>query len=164
MMVSLAGREFTTVRPPRRTKRRLLASRYDADHQVQELITWLAPRVDKVTRGERQITYRQLRQVLKQHGFALGTIGSNNVEVVKIEAVKRGVIRRETVERQKTIGRIGYHSEGEFVSMKTIKQLRRMCGLREEDGTDTASFYEGADPVDTFINKYRIVLRRLEKT
>jgi hypothetical protein len=50
------------------------------------------------------------------------------------------------------------------VSVKTIKALRRLCKLTEEDGYDTGSFYEGADSIDVFVNRYRTVLRRLEKT
>jgi death on curing protein len=164
MMVNLAGRQFTTARIPPRVRRRAGTTRYDADHQVAELSKWLSARVDRVTRGERPITYRQLRQVIKQHGYVFGQIRSNAVEICREETVRQGILRRETKTVLKPIGRIGYHSEGETVSVKTIKQLRRMCNLIEEHGVDTASFYEGADVVDAFVNNYRTVLRRLAKT
>jgi prophage maintenance system killer protein len=162
VMVNLAQRGFTNARiPPRRRER---ASRYGADHQVAEIATWLGAHVDRVTRGERPITYRQLRQILKPHGYVLGQVGSNAIEVCREETVRKGFLRRETRTTLKPIGRIGYRNEGETIALKTVKQLRRMCKLTEEDGVDTAAFYEGADIVDTFVNRYRTVLRRLAKT
>jgi prophage maintenance system killer protein len=163
LMLNLASRGLTTARIPPRQRRRMGAVSYDADHQVKELTGWLTARVDGVTRGERPVTYRQLRQILKPHGYSLGQIKSNSVEVLKEEHQTRGIRRREEIV-QKPIGRIGYHDEGEEVSLKTVKALRRMCHLTEEDGCDTASFYEGADSIDVFVNRYRTVLRRLEKT
>ena len=164
LMLNLASRSLTTERVPPRTRRRLAVFRYDADHQVSELGEWLRARVDRVTRGERRVTYRQLRQILKAHGYLLGqAVSGNSIEIVREETVRRGIRRREETV-QKVIGRIGYRNEGEEVSFKTIKSLRRMCKLTEEDGCDTASFYEGADSIDVFVNRYRTVLRRLEKT
>jgi death-on-curing protein len=116
-----------------------------------------------VKRGEKQITYRQLPALLKPHGYFLGHRHSNSVQICR-EEVSRKFLRRETHVERKVIGRIGFHSEGEVVSLKTIKALRRMCRLTEEDGVDTQAFYEGADVIDTFVNKYRTVLRRLAKT
>ena len=165
MMVSLASRDFSTVRAPRRARRRIGSVRYGADHQVAELTGWLNARVERVTRGERPITYRQLRPLLKRHGYVIGQVtGGNLIEVCREETVRRGVIRRERQVVRKTIGRIGYRNEGEEVSRKTMKQLRTMCKLTEADGVDTAAFYDGADVVDAFVNKYRTVLRRLAKT
>jgi hypothetical protein len=118
-----------------------------------------------VRRGERTITYRQLRKVLKPHGYLLGDHQQGNlIDVWREDVLKRGVLRRETKVEVKTIGRIGYRNEGETASLKTMKELRRLCRLTEEDGVDTDAFYEGADVIDTFVNQYRTVLRRLAKT
>jgi death on curing protein len=48
--------------------------------------------------------------------------------------------------------------------MTTLKDLRRMCRLTEEHGVDTGAFYDGAEVIDVFVNRYRTVLRRLAKT
>jgi hypothetical protein len=165
MMLRLASREFSTTRVPRRTRRRVQTVRYGADHQVAELRAWLNARVERVTRGERPITYRQLRPLLKRHGYVLGQVrGGNLIEVCKEETVRRGLVRRERLVVEKPIGRIGYRNDGEEVSRKTMKQLRTMCHLTEADGVDTASFYDGADVIDAFVNRYRTVLRRLART
>jgi death-on-curing protein len=164
LMLGLAGRELTTVRIPPRSRRRTEATRYHADHQVAELTKWLSARVERVTRGERPITYRQLRQLLPHHGYVMGEITSNAVEIRRVETVRRGLIRREEISVERSVGRIGYRNEGEEVSLKTLKELRRLCKLTEEDGVDSRAFYEGADVIDAFVNRYRTVLRRLART
>jgi death-on-curing protein len=164
MMLALADRRFSTERIAPRTRRRVGATRRDAEHQVSELAQWLGDRVDPVRRGERQVTFRQLRTILRGHGYDLEVSSGNRADVIRVVPRKRGLLRRESTEERQRIGRIGYHSEGEQVSIKDIKQVRRIAHLTEEDGCDSASFYEGADMVDTFVNRYRTVLRRLAKT
>jgi prophage maintenance system killer protein len=164
LMLKLAQYALTTERIPPRSRRRFGPLRYEADHQVGELTVWLKRRVASVTRGERQITNRQLPRILKPHGYELGTRHSSSVDICRVITSRKGILRRETTTELKPIGRIGYRNEGEAVSVKTVKELRRMCRLREEDGVDTDAFYEGADVIETFVNRYRTVLRRLAKT
>ena len=164
LMLAVADHALTLERQPPRTKRRFQRPRFDSDHQVAELAVWIRSRADAIKRGERQITYRQLRQILPRHGYALGDSKGNQLEVLRDVDVRKGVFRRERIKEQKMIGRIGYRNEGETVSVKTIKELRRMCHLTPEEGVDSNAFYDGADVVDVFVNRYRNVLRRLAKT
>lgn len=165
IMLSLADHGLTLERVAPRTKRKFQRARFDSDHQVGELARWLQARAERIRRGERQVTYRQLRQILPRHGYALGEHKTGNqMEVVRIREVRKGLLRHERVIEQKPIGRIGYRNEGETVSIKTMKELRRMCRLTAEEGVDSDAFYDGADVVDAFVNQYRNVLRRLAKT
>jgi hypothetical protein len=164
LMIALAGRELSGAYVPRRVRERTGAARHGADHQVGELTAWLAARVDPVRRGERQITYRQLRTILRSHGFELELKSGNKADVIRVVERPKRLIRRGPVTEHKRIGTVGYHSEGETVSTKVLKQVRRMTKLTEEEGCDSNAFYEGADMVDTFVNRYRTVLRRLSKT
>jgi death-on-curing protein len=132
-----------------------------ADDEVEALARWLSARAGKLSRGERRVTYRQLRRILKHHEYDFGEIQGNSIAVLR---------RRETVvffikkKRWTRIGTIGYHDEGTFVAMKELKRLRTMCRLREEDGVDSESFYDMEESVDAFVNQYRTVLRRLGRT
>ena len=164
LMISLADHRLGEARIPRRTKWKVLPSRFDSDHQVNALTEWLEPRVSRVRKERRLVTYRELPEILKPHGYGLGTRHSNSVDVVREVHKKKGVIRREDRVEWKVIGRIGFRNEGETVSRKTMTELRRMSRLREEDGVDSDAFYGGADAVDGFVNQYRTVLRRLAKT
>lgn len=163
LMLSLADHRVGAERIPRRAKHRIIP-RYDSDHQVGALSKWLEERVSTISKQERLVTYRELPALLKPHGYGLGARHSNAVEIVREAPKKRGVIRRETVVERKVIGRIGFRNEGETVSRKTMRHLRLMCRLREEDGVDSDAFYGTADVVDAFVNQYRTVLRRLAKT
>ena len=164
LMLALAERGLGAERVPRRARHRVTRPRFGADHQVKALAEWLQPRVSSVSRKERQVTYRELPAILKPHGYALGARLSNAVEVIRETPRRRGIVRREEVIERKVIGRIGFRNEGEAVSRKTMKQLRTMCRLLEEDGVDSEALFDGADVVDGFVNRYRTVLRRLAKT
>jgi death on curing protein len=165
LMIALATHTLTQERVPPRKRRKIGAFRFPADHQVTGLAAWLEKRVDRVRRGERQVTYRQLPQILKRFGYVLGDPRPGNViDVCREVQVRKGLLRRETTTELKTVGRIGYRNQGETVSIKTMKQLRQMCRLREEDGVDANAFYDGAAVIDTFVNRYRTVLRRLART
>jgi hypothetical protein len=71
------------------------------------------------------------------------------------------LLRRGQGPEYQRVGRIGYHSEGEQVAVRVIKDVRRITRLREEDGCDSEAFYAGGPQFDVFINQYRTILRRL---
>jgi len=45
--------------------------------------------------------------------------------------------------------------------MKQVKHIRQMLKLCEEDGVTRDAFYSKGVRVDSFINEYRLVLRKL---
>jgi death on curing protein len=134
-----------------------------ADEQVAAIKEWLARRVDKVKRGERPTTFRQLRHVLARFGYDLENPHDNLLDIVKLEHIPKSLLRKARTLR-KRIGTIGYRDEGTEVSIKDLKKLRRTCHLTEEDGVDADAFYNDDALVDAFVNRYRTVLRRLAKT
>jgi hypothetical protein len=68
------------------------------------------------------------------------------------------------VQVSKRVGNIPWPGENREVAIKELKKVREICRLREEDGTDSTSFYFYAAVVDAFVNRYRTVLRRLART
>jgi death-on-curing protein len=159
-MLDIANHSLGFRPDPRRPDK--TAPRRPADDEVNEIRSWISERVHKVRRGERPVTFRQLRQILGRFGLTLDDPNNNGIGVFKTE-VKRGLFRRQTTERRQ-IATIGYRDEGTEVSLKDLKHLRDICGLSEADGVDTDAFYKGTDVVDSFVNRYRTVLRRLAKT
>jgi death on curing protein len=134
-----------------------------ADEEVEAISEWLARNTRSVTRGERDMTFRQLRAVLRRFNYDFDHPRNNSIDVVRLAECKRGLVKRETVIEKKSIGNIPYPGESKLVGIKKIKQVRQMCRLTEEGGTDSAAFYDGTDVLDVFINQYRTVLRRLAK-
>ncbi|CUS37673.1 type II toxin-antitoxin system death-on-curing family toxin [Candidatus Nitrospira nitrificans] len=134
--------------------------RQSPDAEVEAIANWIKRRAVKPQRGERQITFRELRRRLGHFQYELTHAGKGNAaDVYKIVEEKRFL--RSPREVRKRIGTIGYRDEGTFVSMKDLKLVRRICKLTEEDGVDSGTFYDSQAIVDGFINKYRNVLRRL---
>lgn len=149
------------VRIPRRRRSQEYTPR-EADKEVAAIADWLKPRARKIHRGEQRITYRQLGQILAQHGFKLAKPKSNSIGIYKEVTTRKGPFLKKTTE-WKRIESIGYPSDGRVVGMNQIKHIRRICKLDEPHGCDTESFYEGADKIEPFINEYRAVLTRLSK-
>jgi death-on-curing protein len=160
MVIALADNRMAELNS-KKVRPRLVISRSPADVEVSALASWLEPRLQAVKRGERQITYRELRGILKRFGIELHDPRGNMIDVYRTTTRKKGLVNRRSIVESQRIGRIGYHSEGEQVSMKTIKDVRRIAALREEDGCDSEAFYAQGAVFDVFINRYRVILRRL---
>lgn len=59
---------------------------------------------------------------------------------------------------------IAYVNEGSIVQINTIKEIRRRCFLTSEDGKDSRAFYDNEATLDSILNEYRFLLKRLAKT
>lgn len=161
-LVQIASHTLGWRRDPRRPDK--LPPRRRSDDEVKEIISWLSKRLEKMVRGERPITFRQLGQTLGRFGFLLETHTGNSADVLKVIEHPPTMFRRKRRIEHKRIGSIGYRDEGTEVAMKDLKNVRRLCKLSEEDGVDSAAFYDNYAVVDTFVNKYRTLLRRLART
>jgi death-on-curing family protein len=163
MIIALADHRIGEVAPRRVVKE---AFKKRADFEVSALSAWIAERAKKPRRGERQITYRELRRILRGFGFELDVPASgrgNQRDVVRIESAKSVLPWRGPKEVRKRIGSIGYHDEGTFVLLNDMKKIRELCRLREDDGCDSDAFYGSAAIIDAFVNRYRNILRRLAR-
>jgi death-on-curing protein len=161
--LSIAGHTITTWSHFVREERRRPSQRR-TDTEVAAIAHWLKKGVQEIKRGDRPIPFRTLRQILPRFGYEFGTVTSNKVEVLQVVVEKPTLLRRHPRETRRRIGSIGYCDEGSDVSLKDLKDLRRMCRLTEEDGVDSDAFYTGAAVVDSFVNRYRTLLRRLART
>lgn len=132
------------------------------DGELAAISDWLGGRVQRIKRGERPVTHRELRRILNKFGFKLENAKGNAIDIVKYETRTSGFFRRETVTEKKYITTIGYTGrDGETVGVTILKKARERCRLREEDGVPAQSFYGDEDVISGFINRYRNILRRL---
>lgn len=137
--------------------------RKSPDAEIHALSAWIRKRSNRLVKGQRQITYRELRRILSSFGFELDqeSNAGNSAGIYKTIEVPR-LLRKARIER-KRIGAIGYHSEGAFVSITDIKRVRALCEIDEAHGVDDSSFYDQSAVVDAFIAKYQRTLRRLAR-
>lgn len=137
--------------------------RASADQEVERIARWLDERADRVTRGERQVTYCDMRRILQRFGFDLEHPNNNTIQVVRFVEEEKGWLKRRVERVRKHIGTVGWPGEHRVMGVGAIKQLRKICLLTEEDGVDSDAFYSDTAIVDTFVNRYRSLLRRLAK-
>lgn len=160
LMLGIADHSFAA----KHDKRTKAKRRVTADDEVDVVARWLRGRADRVRRGEKIITYRELRNILKDFGYHLENPHDNSIDMVRHETVKKGFLSRREVHESKRIGNIPWPGENREVAIKDLKKVREICRLREGDGVDSESFYSYSVVVDSFVNRYRAVLRRLAKT
>lgn len=144
----------------KRSKRSGEPSSGEPDEEVAAIAKWIRDR--KPTKGESQIPFRQLRQILKTYDFELEVVSGNRADVVRYQSVKKMLgFRTERV--RKRFVQIGYHDEGTVVSVKDLKAVRRECCLTPEHGVHSKTFYSAQAVVDSFVAQYRTILRKLAR-
>lgn len=160
LMVGIADHSFAA----KHDKRIKAKTKLTMDDEVYGITRWLRERADRIRRGEKVITYRELRSILRSFGYHLENPKDNSIDIVRHETVRKGFLSRRDVQVSKRIGNIPWPGDNREVGIRELKKIREICRLREADGTDSTSFYSYAAVVDSFVNRYRAVLRRLAKT
>ena len=150
------GERLDPRRPDKARRRR------HADEEVGAVKDWL--NVASVRFGVVRSRLRSGNSRKSWHVSTLEHPHSNTVDVMRLEDVPPKLFRRKPQPIKKRLGSIGYRDDGTEVSLKDLKSVRTMCALREHDGVDSAAFYDADAIIDSFVNKYRTVLRRLAKT
>jgi death-on-curing protein len=162
MIIGVASHSFGLRTDPRRS--RVEPRRHqNSDEEVTAVSEWLGKRASRVVRGEKPITFRELRRILESFGYTFDSPKGNYIDIVRPEEESVGVLRKRTRTVKKRIGNIPYPGEHEEVGVKVVKRIRQMCLLTEEHGVDSASFYDRAVVIDAFVNRYRTLLRRLAR-
>lgn len=131
-----------------------------SDQEVYEIGKWLRQWTRRVDTKERIITCRELRTILRKHGFDMDSFVDNHADVVR---VRRPLLGIGSPKRER-IMRVPYPRDGAQVGRSVLKELRERCYLTEKDRVDSEVFYSKARPADYFVHKYRGTLRSLAKT
>jgi len=133
--------------------------RPDPDDEVKNIAYWIKENTRPIEKGERQITYRQLRHILEHFKFILSNPKGNAIDISKLVETSDLFFRSRQVPIR--IGSIPFPGDKVIVSVKDLKYVRRMCKLTAESGIDSETFYSEGIPVDAFIVKHRGILQRL---
>jgi len=118
-------------------------------------------------RGDRPITFRQLRRILGRHNFELRNPHKNFIDIYAVEDEKVSTffgLRRWFSTKPHKVITLSYAGENEELPKATLKMIREKCSLTDQEGVDSGAFYDQEAIVDYFINHYRRVLQRLAKT
>lgn len=132
------------------------------DEEIEVIVRWLRRNTRAIKKGERIVTFRELRQILRPYGIELENPQKNYIDVVKYEWTRKGIFGPK-VRVGTRVAHIPYPREGMDVGRNVLKTIRKECKLTERDGYDSEMFYASVTEVDVFINRYKKTLRRLAK-
>jgi len=137
--------------------------REQSDREVEQMAKWIRKRIRKIERGERIVTFRELKALLVTQGFEFEDVRDNSMDLVRYseESIWLGLGKRTHRTR---IMRMAYPGDGQVVGRTLLKEIRERCGLSESQGFDSHAFYAKIRPADYFVQKYRGTLRRLART
>lgn len=130
--------------------------------EVEEITRWLNRNTRAIRKGEKIVTFRELRQVLRRFDIELEHPKGNYIDVVKYEWKRKHLFGKKERIGQR-VAHIPYPREGQEVGRKVLKSIREACGLTEKDGYDSEMFYGAEKNVDYFIMRYKRTLKRLAK-
>ena len=115
-------------------------------------IAYIASKLKQMTRrydrSWRALTYHQLNGLIKNHGYEMRAPKNNKIGIVRIDD-------------EQVIGHVGFPAMSKQVYYSDIKKVRRICGLQEKDGFDSAAFFNGVGGMDSLLLEYAKPLRRL---
>lgn len=133
-----------------------------SDLEVEQMSRWIRKRTRRIERGERIVTFRELKAILISFGFEFEDLRDNWVDLVKYEEQSTwlGFGKKRVRNR---IMRMPWPGDGQVVGRSLIRDLRERCSLSEAYGIDTHSFYRKSRPTDYFVSSYRRTLRRLAR-
>lgn len=138
-----------------------------SDIEVHAMAKWITRNSRQIDTRDRVVRFRELRNILKSLGCAVGDPESRGGKVTVTRAVEvdsRGIFgsRSKLVERKFILP---YDGEGREVAKQRVRKLREELHLDEVHGVDASYFY-GMDstPADVWVAKYRKTLAKLART
>ena len=131
--------------------------------EVRYLARYLEKNSRKTARLSKTIKFRELRSIVEANGFTFANSWKGTIDIVKKEktVVQRFFFGDKVIERDIKIGTIAYHGEGIDVPDNTVKLVRQLCGLTDQDGFDGEVLLRDAQPTFQLIRSYQNALQRL---
>jgi death-on-curing protein len=127
-----------------------------ADLDVYVISRFLKRSTRQIDKRPKQITYNQLKTILRQRGLDLVNPNGNRIDLVRYKDVDGTELNRP-----KRIAHIGFHGWSREVSKKDIDIVREASRLDARHGYDSQTFFNGLDGPLELIVKYKEPLERL---
>ncbi len=122
------------------------------DAEVYLIAEYLQKNTRRRDSAKHSITYRDLDRLLRKHGFSLISPSGNRITVVQ-ESNHRSIFLK-WAGRQKALGTIGFPSMSKQVPRGELDRVRKLTGLTEQNGYDSAVFLGEYEPLALLIEEY----------
>ena len=131
------------------------------DRETLAIAAWIKEHTRQIELGDRPIPFRKLRKLLSRYECGVDTLAGSRANISRSIERKRLLLRPKI---EKVSCQIPYGGEGREVGKGTMARIRKDLQLDEENGTDSASFYDNAPAVaGEFIEQFRKTLLRLSR-
>lgn len=150
----------------RQTGLNLSSRRWEPDEDIAFIASWIKLRSRAIDKREYPLTFRQLRQRLQPLGVRFSDTHKNFIDLTReIVSPDRSFLARIGLRKTKQTLRINLScaGDGEQVGVATIKDIRRELHLRDQDGVDSGVIYGTEKPIESILNEYRTLLKRLAR-
>jgi death-on-curing protein len=108
------------------------------------------------------VTYHELNQILREHGFALVNPYHNHIDVVRLKSRSRFFRIFDSQDTHDAfLAQITFRGWKCQVGQACIRTVRERTGLTAEHGFDSQVFFYGKAPVSVLLDMYADPLRRL---
>lgn len=134
----------------------------EKDAEVIFIADFLKRNTRDIDKRSYTITYHEINQILKRYDFELTNQNKNFIDVVRIEYRPRilGVIGQK-VRKEVRLAQIGFPGWKKQIGKGALKTVREATGLTQQNGYDSQTFFQGADPLHSLIDMYAVPLQRL---
>ena len=132
-----------------------------ADRETVEIARWIVRNTRQIELSDRPVAFRRLRKLLSRFNcqFEISNAGQM---VISREVQAKRFLRRPVSEG--LISQVSYGGEGREIGKGVMARIRRDLKLDEQNGIDSAIFYDNAPAIaDAFIEEFRTTLRRLAR-
>ena len=132
------------------------------DPEVQFIADFLKRNTREVDHRNYTVTFQELNQILKPYGCELSNPKGNYIDVIRIEHRPKyfGLVGPK-VRSESWLAQIGFPGWKKQVTKNALRTVREKTGLTAENGFDSKTFFQGADPLHALIDTYAEPLRRL---
>jgi death-on-curing protein len=132
------------------------------DPEIQFIADFVRKGSRELDRRTYTVTFNELNQIIKPHGFELLNAHGNYIDVVRIDHLPKylgligPIVRKET-----RLAQVGFPGWKRQATKGALKTVRESTGLTAENGFDSKVFFQGADPLHSLIDVYSKPLQRL---
>lgn len=132
------------------------------DPEIRFIADFLKRNTRDIDRRSYTVTFHELNQIIKKHGFELVSPSGNFINLVQVEFKPKILgIMGPKIRRETRLAQIGFPGWKKQVGKGALKTVRDATRLTPEKGYDSKTFFQGADPLHVLIDTYSEPLRRL---
>ncbi len=138
-----------------------LAKKKD-DAEILFIADFLKRNTREINNRAYTVTYHELNQILKRYGFEMVNQNKNFIDVVRVEYKPKifGIIG-PVVRKEYRLAQVGFPGWKKQVGKGALKTVREATRLTTQQGYDSETIFQGADPLHKLIDTYSEPLRRL---